>query len=160
MTTYQSTSTSAWDSNYKAVYHFGNGSTLSLTDSSTNANNLTNVAGHLATATTGAVGGGINFSGSQYAQKTSASGMPTGTAARTLSGWIQLGSGTSATAGETGGYGANTGNGSRFALYWAGSNTYSIEQENVETNMGYTYNNNWHYVVRQVPAPILPLQAS
>lgn len=50
-----------WDSSYKLVQHLPNGTTLSAGDSTSNANNGT-VTG--ATATTGKVAGGANFSGS------------------------------------------------------------------------------------------------
>lgn len=51
VTTYQATYTSTWNSNYKAVWHFGDGTTLDLHDSTTNANNCTGV--NTPTATTG-----------------------------------------------------------------------------------------------------------
>lgn len=51
-----------WDANYKGVYHFGNGSSLAVTDSTGN-NNATN---NSATATAGQVGGGVNFNGSSH----------------------------------------------------------------------------------------------
>lgn len=49
-----------WDSNFKGVYHLPDGTTLSATDSTSNAHNgtITN-----ATATTGQVDGGGNFTG-------------------------------------------------------------------------------------------------
>lgn len=53
----QSAATSVWDSNYKAIYHLSNGSSLSATDS-TGANNGT-ITG--ATATTGQIDGGALF---------------------------------------------------------------------------------------------------
>jgi hypothetical protein len=48
-------STSVWDSNFKAVYALGDGTTLSLADSTVNANTLTNV--NTVTATGGVTGG-------------------------------------------------------------------------------------------------------
>lgn len=54
-------STSTWDSNFKAVYHFPNGTTLSSNDSTTNTNNGT-VSGSV-TAITGVVDGGALFGG-------------------------------------------------------------------------------------------------
>lgn len=53
---------SAWESAYKAVYHYGNGA-LGLTDSTTNAANLTN---HSATATTGLVNNAALFATTAY----------------------------------------------------------------------------------------------
>lgn len=59
--------TGTWDSEYAAVYHFGNGTTLDLTDSTSNHNDGTNVNG--VTAVTGIlpdntgnfIGGGAKF---------------------------------------------------------------------------------------------------
>jgi Concanavalin A-like lectin/glucanases superfamily/Domain of unknown function (DUF2341) len=61
ITTDQSNKTAVWDSNYKAVYHFGDGTTLDLTDSTSNGNNGTN---HSATAGIGQVGGAVSFNNS------------------------------------------------------------------------------------------------
>jgi hypothetical protein len=55
--------TSVWDSNYKGVWHLPNGSSLNLSDSTSNVNTGTN---HSVTATTGQVDGGANFNGSSY----------------------------------------------------------------------------------------------
>jgi concanavalin A-like lectin/glucanase superfamily protein/uncharacterized protein DUF2341 len=64
ISTDQSNKTAVWDSNYKAVYHFGDGTTLDLTDSTSNGNNGTN---HSATAGAGQLGGAVSFNGtSQY----------------------------------------------------------------------------------------------
>src|SRR5215471_810208 len=52
-------STATWDSNYVAVYHFGDGTTLSLADSTSGANTLTN--NNAVTATSGQVAGAANF---------------------------------------------------------------------------------------------------
>ncbi|MDZ4216921.1 MAG: DUF2341 domain-containing protein, partial [Candidatus Gracilibacteria bacterium] len=49
-----------WDSNFKGVYHMPNGTTLSVTDSTSNGYNGTNTA---VTATTGQVDGAGNFNG-------------------------------------------------------------------------------------------------
>jgi len=61
----QQNATSTWDSNYLGVWHFPNGTTLSVNDSTSNSNNGTNNG---ATATTGKIDGGINFysANSQY----------------------------------------------------------------------------------------------
>lgn len=61
ISTFQSTSSSVWDSNYKAVWHFGNPSSLTTTDSTANANNATNTG---ATATTGQIAGAALFTSS------------------------------------------------------------------------------------------------
>ncbi|MEI8229900.1 MAG: DUF2341 domain-containing protein, partial [Candidatus Peregrinibacteria bacterium] len=56
--------TEVWDSNFKGVWHLS-GSTLSMIDSTGNANNGTNYG---ATAVTGQVGGSASFNGSSYIQ--------------------------------------------------------------------------------------------
>jgi hypothetical protein len=63
ISSFQSTATSVWDSNYKIVYHIKNGSTLNLTESTSNGNNFTNSG---ATATTGKIDGGANFVRTSY----------------------------------------------------------------------------------------------
>jgi hypothetical protein len=59
--TSQQNPTGVWDSNYVGVWHFGNGTTLSASDSTSNGNNGT-ING--ATATSGVIDGGANFNGS------------------------------------------------------------------------------------------------
>jgi len=62
--TYKGDNVNTWNSGYKGVYHFGNGSTLSLNDATSNAINGTN---HSTTATTGQIGGAVNLNGTnQY----------------------------------------------------------------------------------------------
>jgi RHS repeat-associated protein len=51
-----------WDSNYKGVWHMGNGTTLSTTDSTVNSNNAT--VGGSPSAVTGQISGAANFAGS------------------------------------------------------------------------------------------------
>ena len=65
ITTDQSDHVNVWDSNYYAVYHLGDGSSVSVNDSTANAVTGTNTS---ATATTGQIGGGIALSGSAYIQ--------------------------------------------------------------------------------------------
>jgi hypothetical protein len=48
-----------WDANYQGVWHFGDGTTLSLTDSTVNGNTATNNGG--VTATTGQINGAASF---------------------------------------------------------------------------------------------------
>ena len=67
-----------WDSNYLGVYHFGTSSSLSLSDSTANANNMTNNG---ATATSGQFGGAAAFNGTSQSMNTSAAITPGGTSA-------------------------------------------------------------------------------
>ena len=69
ISTDQSDAVNVWDTNYKGVWHFPNGTTLTALDSTANDNDGT-ISG--ATATTGQVGGGANFDGNDTIAKTSA----------------------------------------------------------------------------------------
>jgi hypothetical protein len=62
VTTYQGVSTNTWDSNYKGVWHLPNGSSLSGTDSTSNANNLSNNGSPA--AGTGQIDGAASYNGS------------------------------------------------------------------------------------------------
>jgi hypothetical protein len=62
--TAQSNPSGVWDSNYKGVWHLGNGSALSLVDSTSNANNAINNG---ALPTPGEIAGGMLTNGSTYA---------------------------------------------------------------------------------------------
>ena len=55
----QANATGVWNSAYQGVYHLSDGTTLSATDSTSNANNGTKV--NTPTATTGKIDGGANF---------------------------------------------------------------------------------------------------
>src|SRR5580693_6332597 len=75
VTTDQSNKNGTWDSNYKGVWHLANGTTLSASDSTSNANNGT-VQGTV-TAVTGQVDGAGSFDGSSgYISTTSTVSWP------------------------------------------------------------------------------------
>lgn len=59
ITTDQSDHVNVWDANFKAVYHLGSASTLSLADSTSSGMTLTNATG--LGATTGVISGGANL---------------------------------------------------------------------------------------------------
>lgn len=65
----QSNPTGVWDANFIGVYHGGDGTTISLNDSTSNANHMTNVGG--VTAGTSNVGGGFVLTGANYLLRTS-----------------------------------------------------------------------------------------
>ncbi len=75
-----------WDSNYKGVYHFGNGTTLSASDSTSNANNGT-ITG--AVAASGKMGGAGSFNSANGDNISIASlfGSP---AQATIEAWVNL----------------------------------------------------------------------
>ena len=64
VTTPQQNPAAVWDTNYLGVWHVPNGTQLSLTDSTSNANNATNNG---AIATSGQIDGGMQTNGSTYA---------------------------------------------------------------------------------------------
>src|SRR5260370_5704363 len=61
ITTSQENKTGVWDSNYKGIWHFANGTSLNVNDSTSNGANGTNSG---ATATAGQIDGAASFNGS------------------------------------------------------------------------------------------------
>jgi hypothetical protein len=84
----QQNKTAVWDSNYKAVWHLTNGTTLSGTDSTANGSTLTTITGSV-TAASGKIGGGASIPSSGNYAGTIA-GFSSGQAAITLSGWVNV----------------------------------------------------------------------
>lgn len=62
ITTYQGISSATWDSNYKAIFHYGNGATVTTNDVTGNGNNATNNS--VTASTSGVIGGAGSFNGS------------------------------------------------------------------------------------------------
>lgn len=62
-TTDQANPTAVWDTNFKGVYHLSDGTTLSGTDSTSNANNGTPGGTPLPSAVAGQIDGGASFAG-------------------------------------------------------------------------------------------------
>jgi hypothetical protein len=88
VSTFQSTATSVWSSGFAAVYHLGDGTTLSVSDSTSAGKNGTNNG---ATAAAGKLGGGADFNADYIS-------LPTNiwsSNALTLSAWVNLDSYTS-----------------------------------------------------------------
>lgn len=79
--------TNVWDANYAGVWHFGDGVTLDLNDSTVNANNGTN---HSATACAGQITGAACFTsaGSQYIDVGNNSSLEI-TGAITIEAWVK-----------------------------------------------------------------------
>lgn len=85
ITTDQSNKTGTWNSNYQGVYHLHNGTTLAVTDSTSNAKTLTNNGS--VTAVAGQIDGGAGYAGA--GKLTLAAGILDPTiAGATYSGWI------------------------------------------------------------------------
>src|SRR5262249_48996943 len=86
--TNQSDPPNTWDSSFKAVWHLGNGASLSLSDSTANANTLANVGA--TGATTGKISGGAGpFNGTTQCLKT-VNSINLGTNKVTLSAWVNI----------------------------------------------------------------------
>ena len=84
----QSDPPNTWDLNFKGVWHLGNGSTLSLNDSTSNGSSLANVGA--TGATTGKISGGAGpFNGTSQCLKTT-SAINLGTNKVTLSAWVNI----------------------------------------------------------------------
>ena len=136
---------SAWNSSYKAVYHLGDGTTLSLADSTTTGNTLTN-SGSVAAAT-GKIWGGGSFSGSNYLAK-SAPVVPVGGAARTITLWFKM---TSNNGMEIFGMGDNSGAGARVGMYYDGSHL-MMESAGPSAQFAWSYNAGWNKMTINMPA--------
>ena len=116
----QTISSQVWNNGYVGVYDLANGTTLHLNDSSAANNNLTN---NNAGAAAGEIDGGASFNGGQYSYLNSPVLLPTGTAARSLSAWVQMttNSNFEDNGEEIAGWGDNNGAGDRWAIFWTGS---------------------------------------
>lgn len=90
ISTFQSTVANVWDSNYKAVYHFGTSSSLSCNDSTSNANNGSTAGTNTPAATTGKIGGAVNFSGTNPRIEVGDTTSLRLTTAGTMSAWINI----------------------------------------------------------------------
>ena len=142
VTSSQENKAGVWRNNYLSVYHLGNGATVGLADSGSAGYALAGSA----TAISGKIGGGAAFNGNPgtYLYNDSLPGYPSGDSPVTLETWVQFAS--SGSAAEILGYGANSGNGSRDALYWDGSSIYT-ELENMAVAGPMPFDNNWHHLV-------------
>lgn len=91
VTTDQSDKTGTWDSNFRAVYHFGDGSTLSGSDSTSNGETLTNYS---ATADAGKVGGAVRVTSTPHymSQPDNTAGDDSPADNFLLSAWIKINS--------------------------------------------------------------------
>ncbi len=146
-----------WDSNFKGVWHFANGTTLSVADSTANGNNGTN-NGIVATA--GQVDGGASLNGSSNYMAIPAASYPgypnsgsTSTYVQTTEVWFKTGSGgvilgqddgTRVGAGPGGWVSAlyiDTGGKLRASLFYHGT-----AGAQIVTPASYN-DNNWHHLV-------------
>jgi len=87
--TFQSTASSVWDSNYKAVYHLKE-STNPYNDSTSNANNSTSAFANYPTQATGQIGKGQSYAAASSQGILVPQALATTTATYTVSGWIKV----------------------------------------------------------------------
>lgn len=154
ITTDQQSAAAVWDSNFGGVWHGGDGTTLSLADSTSHANNGTN---HSATETTGQIGGAMNFSsaGGQYVDVGSDASINL-TGPWTIEYWFKYtGSGTfQACVGNTG-----SGNGYLASSKWSGNQgLVDIQNGGTEGTLfsgALTYTNPDYFAVTFVPSTSL-----
>ncbi len=125
VTTSQENKTGVWDANYLAVYHFPNGTSLTVNDSSSHAKNLTNESNSVTADSSGKIDGGAVFNGtSSYAD--SGSAILSGNSQFTVSEWVKTSTdfssaGGAETFGQFGGYSA-----AAFDMWIRGTNTMSV----------------------------------
>jgi hypothetical protein len=124
-------STGAWGSNFQAVYHLGNGTTLSLNDSTSNGHTLTNNA--TATATAGKISGGVSVNGSS--QYLSVTGTTFASNPVTIMAWANTSDTTNVTTvAALGGGGGSPGlNFRRLFIYGPHSAHFSAQEQNIPT---------------------------
>jgi len=149
VTTYQGNTNATWNSSFKGVYHFGDASSLILTDSTSNANTVSLPGANNPTATAGQVGGAcvsVNTGGSTLT-KTNPTGLPASAGTLTLSCWLK----TSETAVEViWGFGQATSNIEVYmAINGAAAGKASIGDVSAHGGRSTTSVNdgNWHHVV-------------
>jgi biopolymer transport protein ExbB len=90
ISTFQSTATSVWDSNYGGVWHLADNATnTTVKDSTSNANNGTAAANTSTKHVTGEIGGALSFNGTSDKVALGSTGIPTGNSSYTLSAWFK-----------------------------------------------------------------------
>jgi hypothetical protein len=141
ITTAQTNPAAVWGPNYKAVYHLGNGSSLSLSDSGLAANTLTQTG--TVTAASGIIGGSALFTSGNYLA-TSGFGMPSGTTTRVESMWMKFTSSSSPV--RIGGYGSAGTQGQDFRFEWVSPN-FALSIGNGSRFGTWTLDTSWHYIV-------------
>lgn len=146
ISTSQENKSGVWSNHYVGVYHFGNGSSLSLSDSSAQGNTLSNST---ATAGAGKIGGSVTTGGTKYLYNSAPSGMPTGTAARTLQVWFKQSSANSAE------WIAGWGSTPYFLLGATTLSTYGLYSGGWQgiNSTGTSDTSNWHYFASTLSSP-------
>ena len=133
----QQNKTAAWDSNYKLVWHLGNGTTLSGADSTTS-----NAKG----VVYGVAGAGKIAGGAAGVVEGVGIGLVSADQTRTAECWFKI-------TGNTGadqvicGMGYDSGTGSIFSLmYRAAGSTLSLDAKGIARSFPWRYDSNWHHL--------------
>jgi hypothetical protein len=134
-----------WRNGYAAVFHFGNGGSVSTLDSSGSGNNLTNSG---VGAAAGEVGGAVSIN-YQYLYNMTPNGLPTGTAPRTVEAWFKQ------TSAQTGKWIAGYGSTEYFLIGAATLSTYGNWTGSAwqGVNSSGTSDTNWHWFASTLTAP-------
>lgn len=147
--TYQGDNVGTWDSTYFQVFHM-----------EADASSLPDSSGHIdlprsssAAATTGVVGGGLNFAsgGTYYTTSGPGSDAPSTTGPMGLEGWIWIPSGMGEKTAF--GWGDNAAQGHRFSMHVnTGTSLLYLEGLNIATSIPMPSANTWHHVVFTAPS--------
>ena len=147
VTTDQSNKTAVWDSNYTSVWHLGDGTNLSLMDSTTNGNAGVNQG---ATPATGEIGGSAYLNGSSAIAISNPMNAPVGSGPLTLETWFKLPNG-SPNQEDLLSTGANVASGSRAALF-LGNGYIGVEFQNFYVAGSFSPDTNWHHIAAVFPS--------
>ncbi|MCU1337781.1 MAG: hypothetical protein JWO19_3362 [Bryobacterales bacterium] len=133
----QQNKTAVWDTNYKLVWHLGNGTFLSGADSTSNKTNGIAYGG----AGAGKMGGGA----AGMVEGISI-GLPNGDQTRTLECWFRI-TGNSGSDQSICGMGFDSGTGTIFSLtYRAAGYKLVLDASGITQSLSWTYDSNWHHL--------------
>jgi RHS repeat-associated protein len=149
VTASQQNKSSLWGAaHYVTAYHLGTPVSLSLADSTSSGNDLSNFGG--VGAGSGIIGGAASVAPSNYLYRTSPAQVPVGSSVRTMETWFKFSSlPTSDT--EIAAYGDNYGNGRRWGLWYSPGGTIFIETYYYSAYFSWTADTNWHHAVAELP---------
>lgn len=125
-----------------AVYHLGDGSTLSTNDSTTNSQTLTNVGS--VSSVSGVVRGGANFNGSNYLIKGSAVSQTNTSNGWKMSFWFKLSANTNNVFMSVG---SQANFFSRIIVFYNGAGSIGVNRGDGNTrSFSWTYDTNWNHL--------------
>lgn len=148
VTSSQANPAAVWAPNYKSVFHLGNGSSVSLTDSGIAGNTLSQTG--TVTAVTGEIGGGTSYGGTgNYLTNATASGYPT-TQKRTMSLWFKFNASPNSNV-RIFGYGhSGLGSADDYIFEWSGTELSTGIECGASWHNTWTPDTAWHYYVSEL----------